>query len=150
MILITDNSIICPFEINAELMSTSMRITSDYSSLELKYRAIFDWMENNFEYELLSRKDKYKTSLETFYSRSGNCAELSFLYIVLARSSSLESKFVLVDKDCNEENVCHACATAGLVFVDPAYHCYDVRHSKYRIVDDCEASKIFQDLNRNS
>ena len=157
MLLITDNSIFCPFQINAELFSLSNSITSNYIIDEYKYQAIFDWVAENtmYDHEGQKKRDKgiqvnYKTSLETFYSREGNCAELSFLYIVLARASLLESNFVLVEEDCEGDEVNHACATAMDLLVDLAYQQYGINHKKYRILNDMETSTIFNKFNQNS
>ena len=157
MLLITDNSIFCPFQINAELFSLSNSITSNYIIDEYKYQAIFDWVAENtmYDHEGQKKRDKgiqvnYKTSLETFYSREGNCAELSFLYIVLARASLLESNFVLVEEDCEGDEVNHACATAMDLLVDLAYQQYGISHKKYRILNDMETSTIFNKFNQNS
>lgn len=155
-IFLTDNSIICPFEIDAGLMSLSMRITSKYPVKKSKYLALLDWIEEHTAYDSTSSfwgmvSRRCRTSLEVFNFREGNCAELSFLYIVMARSSSLESGFVLVNKDNNGKEVCHACATASLdsvVLVDPAYHEFNIKHQEYKAKNDAETNIIFSRWNQ--
>lgn len=154
MILLTDKSIICPFVINEELVSLSMEIISKYFDDLDKHRALYDWIEQNINYDLdgtMLRENNmgnpYKTSLETFYTKTGNCAEMAFLYVVMARSCSLDSNFVIVDVDHKGEKVCHACAASLDKLIDPAYNAFDIHHKKYRIINDLEATKLFSDLN---
>lgn len=154
MILLTDQSIVCPFTINEELVSLSLEITSrSFEDLD-KHIAIYAWMQQNicYDYDGMMRIDSklpkiYKTSLETFYTKTGNCAEMAFLYVVMARSCSLNSNFVFVDVDYKGEEVCHACAYSLERLIDPAYNTFDINHKKYKIMNDLDASKLFSSLN---
>lgn len=154
MILLTDQSIPCPFVINEEVISVALDITSNSFNEINKHIAIFNWIEQNIAYDIDSKlladagiSHMYKTSLETYYTKTGNCAEMAFLYIVLARSCSLESSFVLVDIDHKGEEVCHACAASLDRLIDPAYHKFEVNHKKYRVLNDLETSKLFLKMN---
>ena len=154
MILLTDQSIVCPFTINEELVSLSLDITSRHFENLEKHLAIYNWMQQNikYDYDGMMRIDNnlprpYKTSLETFYTKTGNCAEMAFLYIVMARSCSLDSRFVFVEVDFRGEKVCHACAVSLGKLIDPAYETFDINHKKYTVMNDLDASNIFSEMN---
>lgn len=154
MILLTDESIPCPFVINEELISIALNITSGSHKDIKKHIAIFNWINQNISYDINSKlladsgiRHVYKTSLETYYTRTGNCAEMAFLYIVMARSCSLESSFVLVDVDYKGEEVCHACAMSLDVLIDLAYKRFKVNHREYRVLNDLQTSKLYYQFN---
>ncbi|MBU0629177.1 MAG: hypothetical protein KKC75_08370 [Nanoarchaeota archaeon] len=149
-ILITDDSVENPLVITSELVRIIRAATRDAPSKESKARRIYDWIEQSIEYGKIDGRKGYIDSQEVLSYRRGICAEMAFLYIAMARSVGLRSNFVSVSKDYRGKKVNHACAVVeterGLVFVDPAYHKYDVKHQKYEIWNDKEIIGMFEKL----
>lgn len=147
-VLITDNSVESPFIISSQLVRIIRAATRASKTRESKARAIYDWIEQNIEYGKIAKG--YINSDEVLRYKKAICAEMAFLYIAMARSVGLKSNFVFVDKDCSGERVNHACAVVeterGLVFVDPAYRMYDVKHKKYLIWRDKVIMREFGQL----
>jgi hypothetical protein len=142
-----------PFQITPVISQTANKIVSGTNSSEGKARAIFSWMVNSVDYGGGKRGGKgYRTSSEVFSDREGVCGEMGILYVVMARSVGLISNYVEVSRDDKGENVTHACASVRLngrdVLVDPAYHIFDVRHMRYRILPDKEAVHHFKAIRR--
>lgn len=144
-VLITDNSVESPFIISSQLVRIIRSATKASQTKESKARAIYDWIEQNIDYGKIAKG--YINSEEVLRCKKAICAEMAFLYIAMARSVGLKSNFVSVDRDCLGERANHACAVVEterpLVFVDPAYHIYDVKHEKYHIWRDKEIMKEF-------
>ena len=149
-VLITDGSIESPFMVSSQLIRIIRTTTRSFQSKESRARAIYDWIEKNIEYGKIGKRNSYINSDEVLNYRRGICAEMAFLYIAMARSIGLKANFVSVDIDFSGKRVHHACAVVeterGPVFVDPAYHRYDVRHKEYHIWKDKEIIKAFGEL----
>ena len=61
------------------------KITEGKNNVLDKLRAIYDYIVNNFEYEKESG-NLPKTAVETWNDKSGDCDELSFVFVSIARS----------------------------------------------------------------
>ncbi len=150
-VLITDSSIESPFIINSQLIRIIRAQTRSFQSKEARAKAIYNWIEQNIEYGKI-KPNTYVNSKEVLSYKRGICAEMAFLYIAMTRSIGLKSNFVSVDRDNSNKKVNHACAVVeterGLVFVDPAYHTYDIKHRRYRIWKDKTIMDTFGKLRR--
>ncbi len=60
-------------------------ITAGHSNVEGKLRAIYDFIVQNFHYES-ERTGNPRTAIETWNAKSGDCDELSFVFVSMARS----------------------------------------------------------------
>jgi len=103
-----------------------------------------------YDQEKLERKKHERTglrdSLEVFYDKKGLCGEQAYLYIVLSRLAGLDSWYVRVDETHNGKGN-HACAAVDLgstVFVDPAFHTFDISHKKIRHWNDFEVYQEYR------
>jgi hypothetical protein len=141
-VLVNDESIQNPFIISSGLVKTIRRYTKNCNSQEETARAIFDWMQQNIQYGDSKRKNGYKNSEEVINQGQGVCGEMAFLYITMARCCGLKSAYVSVEEDSRGKKVHHACAVVDVgyrdLFVDPAYHSYDVNHQKFKVLTDAE------------
>ncbi len=70
---------------NEEIRTLALKITSQYSTILDKLKAIHTYIARNYHYEA-STRDYIKSAVEVLHSGSGDCDELSFLYVSLARS----------------------------------------------------------------
>lgn len=108
-----------------------------YTSEEALARKIFDWVENNIEYEESSGAS---TASRIFENRKGKCAGQSRLFIALARDFGFSARYALVDVDCYGKPVKHACAWVRLdgkeYLIDPAYGLFGADHQDWRVVND--------------
>lgn len=108
-----------------------------YSSEEQLARKIFDWVDNNIEYEDSSGTS---TASRIFEERKGKCAGQARLFIALAREFGLSAQYALVDIDCYAKPVKHACACVRLdgkeYLIDPAYGIFGADHQDWRVVND--------------
>lgn len=142
---LTDRSIQNPFIISTGLVSIIKKCTNDCQTKEQKARAIYDWIEQNIEYG--EGNHNYSNSEEVIEEGRGICGEMSFVYITMARSIGLESALVEVDRDRKGKKVAHACAVVNVgnreIFVDPAYHCFDIQHEEYKILTDMDVLERF-------
>jgi hypothetical protein len=136
-----------PIMVNEQIRNIANRLTGRIYDFEVKGYSLFDWFEHNMTYEKGIGDGKYKSSERTFWDRTGNCAEMAFLYIAMARSVNMESYFTTVKVDCFNKNVQHACASIQgsgkkIILVDPAYHVFDVKHKESEIYDDIGLKKL--------
>lgn len=80
-------------------------------------------------------------------TNSLTCEDYTFLYVALARLLDLKADYVLVKRDCDGQEVTHACAGLIIdgkgVLVDPLYHWFGVPHVEYRFMNDIEAEGLF-------
>jgi len=135
---------------NEDLERIVVKETKHLPTPQEKAKQLFDWMQEHIVYdqEKLERKKREKTglrnSLEVFYDKKGLCGEQAYLYIVLSRIAGLDSWYVLVDETHNGKSN-HACAAVDLdkiVYVDPAFHTFNIFHKQVRPMNDFE---VFQD-----
>ncbi len=147
-VYINDASIENPFGLNADVMRIIKKETRNCHNSDSKAKKLFDWFQSNITYGDSKRWKGYSTGQEVFRNKQGVCGEMAFLYVTMARSIGLKSDFVIVDRDYKGDKVHHACAGVdvekGYIFVDPAYHMFDVSHKKYRIAADREIMDIFK------
>ena len=140
-----DQSVLNPFVFDTRMYDE----ISDYIAPNMDEReisiAIFDWIQDNIKYHTGGRPDQgigYKNAIEVFEDRTGNCGEMAFFYVSMARSKGLESNFVTVDVDNSGESVAHASAgvylDGELILVDPAYNTYDIQHQEFEVHNDAE------------
>jgi len=131
---------------NEDLERIVVKETKHLPTPQEKAKQLFDWMQEHIVYdqEKLEQKKYEKTglrdSLEVFYDKKGLCGEQAYLYIVLSRIAGLDSWYVRVDETNNGRSN-HACAAVdlgGTVFVDPAFHTFDISHKKIRHLNDFE------------
>ncbi len=115
-----------------------------------KARALFDWMEQHINYDHDKPHNTYRTAQEVLLLEKGVCGEMAYLYIGMSRLAGMISRYVEVDRDVHGKKVSHACAVVypdgREIFVDPAYHQFDIRHQSYKIIDDREMFKHFLDM----
>ena len=137
---VNDDSVHNPFVLSPSLVPLARKCGERSTSREGKAKAIYDWIERNIEYGRNNRG--YSNSREVLDDGRGVCGEMAFLYISMARSIGLESSYVSVDRDFRGKKVSHACAVVdterGDVYVDPAYHTYDIEHKQFEKLNDLE------------
>lgn len=148
-VFLNDNTIVNPFIISKELVRIIKRLTKYMSDDEQKAMAIFDWMEANIEYGGSKRLYGYSNTAEVLENKQGVCGEMALLYITMARSVSLRSSYVSVKRDYTGEKVNHACAIVDVghreIFVDPAYHTFDIDHKEVSILTDTQVIEKFNE-----
>jgi hypothetical protein len=146
-LLLNDESVQNPFIISSGLVKIIKKHTRKFQGKERKARAIYDWIEKNIEYGTKKRKHGYQNSKETLENKEGICGEMAFVYITMARCCSLRSACVSVSVDYKGKKVHHACAIVDVgnrdIYVDPAYHTFDIQHKKYEILTDIEVLQRF-------
>lgn len=77
---------------SSEIRNLSIKITSNYTSVVDKLRAIHSYISTNFYYE--KSEDDIKSALEVLKKGCGDCDELSFLYVSLARAVGIPAWMV--------------------------------------------------------
>ena len=63
---------------------------------------IFKWLKTNTAYDMHFDNQKTQSSITTFLCKTGDCDDLSFLYIALCRSLNIPARFIrgyLIDQD---------------------------------------------------
>lgn len=79
-------------------------------------------------------------------TNEGVCGEMSFVYVTMARCAGLQSYYMHVDRDFRNKKVNHACAYVNVgrdLFVDIAYKMYDIEHRRYKILNDQQIMKQY-------
>lgn len=144
-----------PFQVTNMIAAISREVTKGQERDYDKAVSIYNWIKRNIAYghDKLNPRIQYRTAPEVLETQEGVCGEMAILYVVMARCASLESNFVIVDVDCDGKEVNHACASVraeGIIrLVDPAYHRFDVKHIRYRIMPDSEAVSMLETIRRN-
>lgn len=148
-VILNDDTVYNPFVADAQLL---LLVNQKIKGLQTDYekaRRIYDWMEENIDYgnpDLVKRRG-YSNSTETLRSKSGICAEMTFLYVTMARSAGLVAKVADVTKDYEGKRVEHACAAlfadSKWVLVDVAYHTFDIQHQKFKLMTDREVVRHY-------
>lgn len=148
-VILNDDTVYNPFIADSQLVLLVNQqlkgVKKDYE----KARRIYDWMEQNIDYgdpDIVKRRG-YSNSKETLRSKSGICAEMTFLYVTMARSAGLVAKVADVTRDHEGKRVEHACAAVSAdgrwVLADVAYHTFDIQHQKFRLMSDREVIRHY-------
>lgn len=141
---IVDDSITLPllFSPSISFVHEIKKVVTGARNEHGKAKAIFDWMQENVQYDHNKADGTYKTAHEVFIDGLGVCGEMAFLYITMARCCGLRSNYVSVRRDCHGDSVYHACASVypdnREILVDPAYHQFGIRHRTYTILNDSQ------------
>lgn len=147
-----DSSVPCPvaLHLTSDLLQMINTEIGKQQDEFCKAHALFDWMEQHVNYDHDKPHNTYRTANEVLLFGKGVCGEMAYLYIAMSRLAGMISKYVEVDKDFYGNDVSHACAVVypdgREIFVDPAYHQFDVRHRSYKILPDKEMFKHFLDM----
>ena len=86
------------------IINTANKIKNDSGTdnvFEL-VKNIFIWLKTNTEYDLHYGSQETQSSINTFLCKTGDCDDLSFLYIALCRSLNIPARFIrgyLLDRD---------------------------------------------------
>jgi transglutaminase-like putative cysteine protease len=57
-------------------------------------KSFFTWLKQNTEYKVHVNKGSVQPASETFYKKTGDCDDLSFLYISLCRAAGIPARFI--------------------------------------------------------
>ncbi|MFH1100825.1 MAG: transglutaminase-like domain-containing protein [Methanobacteriota archaeon] len=79
-----------------DIQDTARRIynQSESKNAFVLAQAIFVWLKQNTEYRLHESESVVQPASETFILRTGDCDDLSFLYISLCRSLGIPARFI--------------------------------------------------------
>lgn len=108
-------------------------------------KAVHDWVVANVQYDIAERdlilaKDPTPghalPEAAAFFGR-GVCSAMGRAVVRAARHAGLRARYVIVRKDCQGEEVAHACARIMFddgtwVDSDPAYRSFGIRHQEVR------------------
>ena len=143
-VVLTDRSIDFPFKLNSRLVNLLKNYVEPFKTKLERAYAIYEWIVTNIEYD---SDEIYKDSIEVLIHKKGKCADMSFLYVAMARAVGLKSQIVDVYVDCYGKEVSHACAIVevegGSILVDPAYQKFGVRHLRWKVQSDWEVISWF-------
>jgi len=142
-----------PFDVSKSISKVVSEIRNNGNSQIEIAKNIYEWVERNVAYGSRKRNGvNYRSSQEVFKTREGVCGEMAYLYVTMARLAGLEAKWVEVFVDYKGEKVYHACAAVKIngkyILVDPAYHSFDIKHKKYKILSDKEAAEMFKGMRK--
>lgn len=143
-----------PFQINEEIINLAQKIVTGKVYEIDKAQALFDWCVDNIPYGTSGwkkHKKSMRTAVEIFEDREGVCAEMTILYIVMARAVGLKANYARVEKvDKNGQLQKHASPViliAGQnIYPDIGYKIFDAKHNGYTIMTDQEAVPHFKSL----
>jgi hypothetical protein len=142
-----------PFQVNQEIVAVAQKIVEGLVFEEEKARALFDWFVLNIKFGTSGWK-KHKKSMrhakEIFEDREGVCAEMTILYIAMARAVGLEANYAKIEINNSGKIDRHACAAVKIndkyIYVDSSYNQFDAKHQGYTIMTDQEAVPHFKSL----
>ena len=101
---------------NSIIKSTTDSVISQLSSNNsfLIAKGLFRWLKENTEYRIHVEDDSVQPAMKTYQLRTGDCDDLSFLYISLCRTVAIPARFVrgylIEEVDGNISTVAHAWA----------------------------------------
>jgi len=75
------------------VVSSVLNQAKTNNSFELA-KSFFTWLKRNTEYKVHVIKGNVQPASETFYKKTGDCDDLSFLYISICRAAGIPSRFI--------------------------------------------------------
>lgn len=146
-----------PFQINEAIMTAAKQIVAGQTTELGKARALFDWGVQNIPIGTSGwkrRKKSMRTAVEIFEDREGVCAEMTILYIVMARSVGLQANYARIEEiDSSGKVSKHASPVLNIdgkyLYADIGFKQFDAKHQGYTIMTDQEAVPHFKKLRGN-
>ncbi|MBL7100768.1 MAG: transglutaminase domain-containing protein [Nanoarchaeota archaeon] len=148
-IIVSDSSIKNPFVVDAKLLKVLETYVLPHKSEKKKAYNIFNWIVNNIDYNApwFLRNLRYGSTEKVLEEEEAVCVDMAFLYVTMARVSGLRAHVADVTRDFKNKKVCHACAIVkaeGKTYLaDPAYQIFGIKHKKFRVIDDSEATQYY-------
>lgn len=75
-------------------IATTILATSNTDNTFQLAKELFTWLKTNTQYQYHTYNQHIQTCTETFAKKTGDCDDLSFLYISLCRAISIPSRFI--------------------------------------------------------
>ena len=89
-----ENVYIDPGHSDIQATATMIRNQTNSSNAFMLAQALFVWLKENTMYYLHNHKPHVQTAATTYQLRTGDCDDLSFLYISLCRSQGIPARFI--------------------------------------------------------
>ena len=146
-ILKNTNLIINPLEINTNIENITHKIIKENMNDLEKARVIFNYLVKNISYNSNFKINKEQTAIQTLINKKANCTQYSYLFLAMSRIVNLNIYFADIYVDQNNQIVEHTCVclitNSSYIFIDPTYQIVDVKHKKFRILNDKETIGSF-------
>ncbi|MCX6744630.1 MAG: transglutaminase-like domain-containing protein [Candidatus Parcubacteria bacterium] len=142
-----------PFQANQAIVAAAQKIVAGEVFEADKARVLYDWFVKNIPFGTSGwkkHKKSMRNAVEIFEDKEGVCAEMTILYIVMARAVGLEANYARVEVINNGKVEKHACPVVKIkgkyIYVDPGFQQFDAPHKGYTIMSDQEAVPHFKSL----
>jgi Flp pilus assembly protein TadD len=139
--------VVNPLTRTAEMDHRAKELTAGATNNLQKAKMLFDGLARHVNVGL--RTYDRRTAGEVFadWNKPGAsflCMDYALLYVSLARAAGLRTYLVLVQQECDDRKVLHACAGVvvgdQILLVDPAYRWFGAPHKKFALLDDMQVS----------
>lgn len=91
---ILDNKLIDPYDIDINTVAEDIITISASNNSFIVAKSIFIWLKENTAYKLHNGQGDVQPARVTLQKRTGDCDDLSFLYISLCRSIGIPARFI--------------------------------------------------------
>ena len=144
------NNFVNPFDCSIPMTKWAERLTFGSTNQLEKAKLIFNALIQHVQIDKLDFQPR--TASEVFSAweaadASFHCQEYAFLYVALSRAVGLDSYFVEVEETVDGQKGLHSCAAVFLgekmILIDPSYMWFGVRHLKFNILNDIQASASY-------
>jgi transglutaminase-like putative cysteine protease len=83
-----------PSNIEISMIAHGIRTTEKTNNTFLLAKALFIWLKTNVHYQAHPGQEGVQPAVVTLHAQSGDCDDLSFLYISLCRSLGIPARFI--------------------------------------------------------
>lgn len=83
-----------PYNSNITAIAQTIQQNSRTNNSFLLAKALFVWLKENVEYQTHQEDEAVQPAATTLYNKTGDCDDLSFLYISLCRSLSIPARLI--------------------------------------------------------
>jgi len=141
--LYLENGVIAAMKHYAEGVDDNVEKAKKVYSFIYKFGVNYGWSPGGIQ----------RNAQRVWEEKKGVCTEMSFLYIILARSVGLKASYYSVTKDFKGKKVNHACAGVdlgywkGTLFVDIAYRKFGIEHKRLKKRSDNDMFNKYEAVN---
>ena len=142
--------VVNPLTRTAEMELWAKELTAGGADELQKAKMLFDGLARHVDVGL-ETTDK-RTAAEVFADwhkpgASFSCIDHALLYVSLARAAGLRAYVALVQQECDDRKLWHACAGVVLggrtLLADPAYRWFGAPHKKFALLDDVQVAAAY-------
>jgi transglutaminase-like putative cysteine protease len=83
-----------PYDPNITAIAKTIQSNAETNNSFVLAKNLFIWLKENIQYQIHPNNERVQPAVDTLYNKTGDCDDLSFLYISLCRVLGIPTRFI--------------------------------------------------------